>query len=66
VLAGDDAALREVEDGIEEVLEQSHPVELAPQNNYLRRIQHQIVERHGLSSESKGSEPYRRVVIYPG
>ena len=66
VLAGDDAALREVEDGIEEVLEQNHPVELAPQNNYLRRLQHQIVERHGLSSESKGSEPYRRVVIYPG
>ncbi len=66
VLAGDDAALREVEDGIEEVLEQNHPVELAPQNNYLRRIQHQIIDRHGLSSESKGSEPYRRVVIYPG
>jgi stage III sporulation protein SpoIIIAA len=66
VLAGDDAALREVEDAVDEVREQEHPVELAPQNNYLRRLQHQIVERHGLTSESKGSEPYRRVVIYPG
>jgi predicted RNA-binding protein Jag len=65
-LAGDEAALREVEDGIEEVLEQGHPVELAPQSNYLRRLQHQIVEQQGLTSESKGEEPYRRVVIYPG
>jgi stage III sporulation protein SpoIIIAA len=64
-LAGDEAALREVEDGVEEVLEQGHPVELSPQSNYLRRLQHQIVERQGLLSESKGEEPYRRVVIYP-
>jgi stage III sporulation protein SpoIIIAA len=64
-LAGDDAALREVEDGIDEVLDQNHPVELSPQNNYLRRLQHQVVERYGLASESKGDEPYRRVVIYP-
>ena len=64
-LAGDEAALREVEDGIEEVLEQGHPVELSPQSNYLRRLQHQFVERQGLTSESKGEEPYRRVVIYP-
>jgi stage III sporulation protein SpoIIIAA len=64
-LEGDDAALREVEDAIDEVLEQRHPVELSPQNNYLRRLQHQIVERYGLTSESKGAEPYRRVVIYP-
>jgi stage III sporulation protein SpoIIIAA len=65
-LAGDDEALREVEDGIDEALEQGHPVELPPRNNHLRRLQHQIVERYGLTSESKGEEPYRRVVIYPG
>ncbi len=64
--AGDDEALREVEDGIDEALEEGHPVELSPQNNYLRRLQHQIIERYGLTSESKGDEPYRRVVIYPG
>jgi stage III sporulation protein SpoIIIAA len=66
VAAGDEAALREVEDGIDEVLDQGHPVELPPRNNYLRRLQHQVVERYGLTSESKGEEPYRRVVIYPG
>ena len=64
-LAGDDAALREVEEAIDEALEQGRPVELAPQNNHLRRLQHQVIERYGLTSESKGEEPYRRVVIYP-
>ena len=65
-LAGDEEALREVEEAIDEALEQGQPVELAPQNNHLRRLQHQIAERYGLTSESKGEEPYRRVVIYPG
>jgi stage III sporulation protein SpoIIIAA len=65
-LAGDEAALREVEEAIDEALEQKHPVELSPQNNHLRRLQHQVIERYGLTSESRGEEPYRRVVIYPG
>jgi stage III sporulation protein SpoIIIAA len=62
----DQEALREVEDAIDEVLDQGHPVELPPRNNHLRRLQHQIVERYGLTSSSKGEEPYRRVVVYPG
>ena len=41
-------------------------MELAPQGNYLRRLQHQLVERSGLVSESRGEEPFRRVVIFPG
>ncbi len=64
--AGDEAVLREVEEAIDTALEQGQPVELSPQNNHLRRLQHQVVERYGLTSESKGEEPYRRVVIYPG
>jgi stage III sporulation protein SpoIIIAA len=64
--AGDEAALLEVEEAIDEALDQGRPVELAPQNNHVRRLQHQVVERYGLSSESKGEEPYRRVIIYPG
>lgn len=63
--AGDEAALQEVEDAIDEALDQGKPVELAPQNNHIRRLQHQVVERYGLTSESKGEEPYRRVIIYP-
>jgi stage III sporulation protein SpoIIIAA len=65
-LAGDEAALREVEEAIDEALEQGHSVELSPQNNYLRKLQHQVIERYGLTSQSKGEEPYRRVVILPG
>ncbi|HEX3526661.1 MAG TPA: R3H domain-containing nucleic acid-binding protein [Thermoanaerobaculia bacterium] len=66
VTADDEAALRDVEDAIDAVLGQGNPIELAPRNNHLRRLQHQIVERYGLTSSSKGEEPYRRVVVYPG
>ncbi|HEV7785722.1 MAG TPA: R3H domain-containing nucleic acid-binding protein, partial [Thermoanaerobaculia bacterium] len=60
----DDAVVREVEEAVGEVLELGRPVELSPQNNHLRRLQHELVERSGLSSESKGQEPYRRVVVF--
>jgi stage III sporulation protein SpoIIIAA len=63
--AADEAALKEVEAGIDEVLDAGAPVELPPRNTYLRRLQHQVVERFGLASESKGEGHYRRVVIYP-
>jgi stage III sporulation protein SpoIIIAA len=61
----DDVALREVEDAISEVMASAQPVELSPQNSYVRRLQHQLVQRYGLPSESKGTDPFRRVVIYP-
>ena len=64
-LADDEEALREAEDGIDQVLDEKRPVELQPRNTYLRRLQHQVAERYGLVSESKGEEPYRRVVIFP-
>ena len=32
-----------------------------PRSNLYKKI-----ERYGLTSQSKGEEPYRRVVIYPG
>ncbi len=64
-LALDEAAVREVEEAVDEALELGRPVELSPRNNHLRRLQHELVERFGLTSESKGQEPYRRVVVYP-
>ena len=39
-------------------------VELEPQNAYVRRLQHELIERANLSSRSTGHEPYRRVQIY--
>ncbi len=60
-----DAALREVEEAIGLVHEQSKPIELSPQNAYIRRLQHQMAERANVVSHSRGREPYRRVRLYP-
>ena len=60
-----EVALTEAQDGIECVRSSSLPVELAPQNSYTRRLQHQLVERYQLFSESVGVEPQRRVHSRP-
>jgi len=60
-----EAALREVEEAIGLVHQQSQPIELSPQNAYIRRLQHQMAERANLVSQSRGREPYRRVRLYP-
>jgi hypothetical protein len=60
-----EAALRETEEAISVVLNRSEPVELSPQNAYIRRLQHQMAERANLVSRSRGREPYRRVRLYP-
>jgi stage III sporulation protein SpoIIIAA len=64
-LSQEEIALREVEEAVSEVMSTVQPVELSPQNSYVRRLQHQLIQRYGLSSESKGTDPFRRVVIYP-
>ncbi|MEZ4501862.1 MAG: R3H domain-containing nucleic acid-binding protein [Dehalococcoidia bacterium] len=58
------AALREAEEAVAAVSfgGQDH-VELSPQNAYVRRLQHELVSRHGQRSISRGREPYRRVVV---
>ena len=61
----DEAALREMEEAIGIVREAARPVELSPQNAYIRRLQHQAAERANLVSRSRGREPYRRVRVYP-
>ncbi|MEO5918663.1 MAG: R3H domain-containing nucleic acid-binding protein [Candidatus Limnocylindrales bacterium] len=60
-----DAAMREAEEAIGMVIQQAEPVELSPQNAYIRRLQHQMAERANLVSRSRGREPYRRVRLYP-
>ncbi|HRC87350.1 MAG TPA: R3H domain-containing nucleic acid-binding protein, partial [Thermoanaerobaculia bacterium] len=62
---GYDQVLRETEDAIDQVLEEGRPVELAVQDRQIRRIQHEIITNAGLTSESRGREPHRRVVIFP-
>ena len=41
------------------------PVEISPQNAYLRRLQHQLVSENELSARSMGKEPQRRLRITP-
>jgi hypothetical protein len=60
-----EAALRETEEAIGLVSREAQPVELAPQNAYVRRLQHQMAERANVVSRSRGREPYRRVRLYP-
>ncbi len=59
-------ALEETEDAVVRVQRGTRPVELAPQNSFIRRQQHELVHRHGLHSESRGRDPNRRVVVLPG
>lgn len=60
-----EAALREAEEAARRVRETGEPIELQPQNSYVRRLQHQVIERLELLSESVGTEPRRRVRILP-
>ncbi|MDX2084014.1 MAG: R3H domain-containing nucleic acid-binding protein [Candidatus Melainabacteria bacterium] len=56
-------ALREVHEAIDRVLAERRSVELAPRRSYIRRIQHEVVEKHNLVSISLGDEPNRRLKI---
>ncbi|MGC8861500.1 MAG: R3H domain-containing nucleic acid-binding protein, partial [Armatimonadota bacterium] len=60
----EEMALQDAEEAVARLLETGEPQELAPQSSFLRRLQHQLVEKYGLVSESVGTEPYRRVRIY--
>ncbi len=60
------AALQEAEEAIGQVLNAYGPVDLNPQNAYIRRLQHMLAQRYNLNSRSLGAEPNRHVRILPG
>ncbi|HEX9634191.1 MAG TPA: R3H domain-containing nucleic acid-binding protein [Candidatus Limnocylindria bacterium] len=60
-----EAALRETAEAIGLVQASGSPMELGPQNAYIRRLQHQMAERNNLMSRSRGAEPNRRVELMP-
>jgi stage III sporulation protein SpoIIIAA len=60
------AAMQEAEEAAERVQETGEPLELLPQNAYVRRLQHQLIESLALNSTSVGVEPYRRIRITKG
>jgi stage III sporulation protein SpoIIIAA len=61
----EDSALNEVTEAVDKVMSFGKPVELAPQSAHIRRLQHQLIEQHGLGSESRGEVPWRRVIVLP-
>lgn len=50
-------------DAIAEVEETGEPVRMAPLNAFERKIVHDEIAASGLTSESEGEPPYRRVVV---
>ena len=58
-------ALDEARDAISRVKTTLRPLELAPQNAYVRRLQHQLVDEQGAEAKSTGKEPQRRLRIFP-
>src|SRR5213595_1991736 len=58
-------ALAEAATAIRQVKTTLRPVEISPQNAYLRRLQHQLVAENELSARSTGKEPQRRLRITP-
>lgn len=58
-------ALEEARQAITMVMNRQEPIELAPRKSYIRRLQHQLVERFNLTSRSIGDEPMRRLRILP-
>jgi stage III sporulation protein AA len=63
-LTDEELALRETEEGIRKVQSTGRPIDLAPQDPAIRRVQHETVEDKGLNSKSVGTEPYRHVRIF--
>ncbi|MGH2450018.1 MAG: R3H domain-containing nucleic acid-binding protein [Candidatus Limnocylindria bacterium] len=61
----EDRALDEARHAIDAVMNgERDEVELDPQDAYVRRLQHELVERASLSSRSTGHEPNRRVQVF--
>jgi stage III sporulation protein SpoIIIAA len=61
----EESAINEVTEAVDKVMTYGKPIELSPQSAHIRRLQHQVIEEHGLGSESRGEVPWRRVIVLP-
>lgn len=57
-------AMRETQEGIQQVVNGATTIELQPRSAAIRSQQHQLVRAASLLSHSYGREPYRRVRIF--
>lgn len=58
-------AEKEAEKAMIEVFKTGLAFELPPQNAHFRRVQHSMLNREGITTESRGHGTSRRVVAYP-
>ena len=58
-----ETALQEVKNAVYQVLNGAPDIELPPRKQYIRKLQHELVEQHHLESESVGDEPNRRLKV---
>ena len=45
------------------VMEGAKEIELSPQSQHIRKLQHELVEQYNLTSVSIGEEPQRRLKV---
>jgi stage III sporulation protein SpoIIIAA len=58
-------AVQETEHALQRAMSERVRVELAPRPASIRRMQHRMIARYHLDSESVGTEPLRHLVIHP-
>jgi predicted RNA-binding protein Jag len=59
-------ALDEVKEAVKKIQAGAAEIELAPQNNYIRKLQHELIDQHNLKSESIGDGEDRHLKIIGG
>ncbi len=57
-------ALDEANNAIEKVLKEGVNVELTPQNQQIRKLQHELIDQNNLTGESIGDGDGRHIIIY--
>jgi stage III sporulation protein SpoIIIAA len=58
-------AVQETEHALQRAMNEHIPVELAPRPGPIRKMQHRMIARFHLDSESVGTEPTRHLIIHP-
>lgn len=59
-------ALKEAENAVYKIMNGAGSIELEPRKAHIRKLQHEIIEQHNLTSVSIGEDPQRRLKIIAG
>lgn len=62
---GDQAAIQEAQQAVDQVLATGRPVELSPADARTRKLQHQVAESRRVAVEAVGQDPHRRIRVLP-